>query len=88
MNRGLFHAIYLLAEANLQLLCPKLAEQHAQAANNLRPNSVFPKAVLVKALALTDDPDNWKKAVGLASQVNTGNSYIETNNYLIIIIYF
>lgn len=52
-------------------MCPKLAEQHAQAANNLRPDSVFPKAILVKALALTDDLDNWKKAVGLASQVNT-----------------
>lgn len=71
LNRGLFHAICLLAEANLQLLCPKLAKQHAQAASNLRPDSVFPKAILVKALALTDDVDNWKKAVGLASKVNT-----------------
>lgn len=74
LNRGLFHAICLMAEVNLQLLCPKLAEQLAQSASKLRPDCVFPKAVLVKALALTEDPDNWKKAVSLGSEVNSGNS--------------
>lgn len=69
LSKGLFVGICLLAEVDLHLLCADNAKLYAQSALKLRPEHTLPKAIIAKVLSLSEDSQDWEKALSLASEV-------------------
>lgn len=71
IDRSLYHGACLLSEVHMKLLNYTEAQKCAEAALNLNPsNSKTALMFLIKPLAFSDQPDNWKRVVEL-SRVST-----------------